>query len=153
MFWLHCCSCVRLKFLFWAASLVWMLPYSTAAELCVVVRLTFFRERKPPAACRLMGFVLYTLHSRTSHKGFMWLCLWNVHKRFHFILMFMKVLHSVWRYCYLRRLEHYKGSVCPTLFPRCVVKMPYNLWLLGYTAKRSIWLNCCPDQHRSSSCF
>lgn len=44
--------------------------------------------------------------------------------------------------------------VCPTLIPLCVVKMPPNLWLLQcYCAKQSIWLNCCPDQHRSSACF
>lgn len=55
--------------------------------------------------------------------------------------------------CYLRRLEHYKGGVCPALIPLCVVKMPPNLWLLDRGAKQSVWLNCCPDHRRSSACF
>lgn len=39
------------------------------------------------------GSLLYTLHSRTSHKGFM--RLWSSQEPFHFILVFVKVLQNL----------------------------------------------------------
>lgn len=42
------------------------------------------------------GSLLYTLHSRTSHKGFMWL--WSSQEpslKLHFILVFVKVLQNL----------------------------------------------------------